>query len=84
MDSHFSDMRQRLIQAISLGELTRDSRLEDSYDKLSQVLEIDDLDLVEIDMELEARGIEYRTVASLIDYFEGGGADAADSPQVKR
>jgi hypothetical protein len=77
-------MQQKLIQAISSGELTRDSPLEENSDKLSQVLEIDELDLVEIDMLLEALGIEHRIVGDLIGYFEDGGADAADSPQVKR
>jgi hypothetical protein len=84
MDPYFSDMRQKLIQAISSGELARDSSLEDSSAKLSQILELDELDLVEIDMELEALGIERRTVSSLVEYFERGGPDAADSPMVKR
>lgn len=84
MDPYFSDMRQRLTEAIASGEFTSASRLEDTAEKLSQILEIDSLDLVEIDMELEARGIEPRKVGDLIEFFAGGGAEEADSPQVRK
>lgn len=84
MDLYFSDMRQRLTEAIARGELTRTNRLEDNSDRLSQILEIDSLDLIEIDMELEARGIEPRTVGDLIGFLSDGGADAANSPRVRR
>jgi hypothetical protein len=84
MAPYFSDMRQRLVQAIASGKFTRASCLEDASEKLSQILEIDSLDLVEIDMELEARGIEPRTVGDLIEFFAGGGGDAEGSPQVRR
>jgi hypothetical protein len=83
MDPYYSALRQSLDEALAAGKLTRASSLEENSDKLSQILDLDPLDLVEIDMELEARGIANRTVGSLIDFMKGGD-DAEDPPLVKK
>jgi acyl carrier protein len=68
------DLRDRLRSALSSGALTRTDRLDDC-DTLAEILGIDSLDLVELVMAVEEKGMKIETVGDLMRFLDEANSD---------
>ena len=69
------DLRDRLRSALSSGALTRTDRLDDCEDTLAEILGIDSLDLVELVMAVEEKGMKIETVGDLMRFLDEANSD---------
>jgi acyl carrier protein len=67
------NLRDRLRSALSSGVLTRTDRLDDCEDALAEILGIDSLDLVELVMAVEEKGMKIETVGDLMEFLDENG-----------
>jgi hypothetical protein len=70
-EPYLARIRQRLFSAIQAGELSREDLLENTGDVLARILDCDSTDLVEMNMELEEKGISLKSVGELMKYLDG-------------
>jgi hypothetical protein len=66
------DIRRTLQAAVDSGELGPEETLEHAAKKLDELLGWDSLDIVELSMALEEKGIVVTTVGDLIRLLESG------------
>ena len=62
--------RDRLRSALSSGALTRTDRSDECEDTLPEILGIDSLDLVELVMAVEEKGMKSETVGDLMRFLD--------------
>jgi Phosphopantetheine attachment site len=67
------NLRDRLRSALSSGALTRTDRLDDCEDALAEILGINSLDLVELVMAVEEKGMKIETVGDLMEFLDENG-----------
>ena len=69
------DLRDRLRTALSSGALTGTDRLDECEDTLAKILGIDSLDLVELVMAVEEKGMKIETVDDLMRFLDEANGD---------
>jgi hypothetical protein len=83
MDPDPSDILRNLHLAVMSGELNREDSLEQVSGKLEEIIGCDSLDIVELFMALEEKGVK-PTVAELIKLFEGNDSDDDNLTPVRK
>ena len=76
MDGFLADYRVRLFSAIRAGRFSEHTPLDDQLTVFAEVIGADSLDLVELDMALEAQGVRLRNLADLVRYLEDSDPDS--------
>jgi hypothetical protein len=76
MDGFLDGDRVRLLSAIRAGRFSEQISLENQLPVFTEVIGADSLDLVELDMALEERGIRLRSLADLVRYLTDSDPDS--------